>query len=361
MLRARSLALLILFVAGCSSSHLGDDDAGPASDAGPVRPVDAGPSPSDAGPRRLTRCAPEVGERVGEPCFCEGPAVRYGSAIYRQSIGIEVWDVSDAEAPVLAGQIEERPASAGGLAVVAGHLLSVSNFSPDLTVYDLADPLRPRRVAELPIDGENVSDLAVWQGFGEGLAVLVDQGASEVELIGVDLGDPTSPRELYRVPVQGRVASLLLDGARLFVTTREPSPARGWLEVRDPRTGALVGRHLLDEGDASWYSDLALHRGRLLRTTTDAIEILDVDGEAPIVVARVELGSGQPTTVDVSGDLAIVGGSALVILDLTDPSRPRELGRAETAIGDIRAIAGDAEHVFVSSGNGLTPIALRCE
>jgi len=347
------ICFFALIALACSSSHVDE----PPADAG-VGAVDVGPDVrADAGPGGLSSCELTLGEPMGEGCFCSGPAVRFGDFVYRQAIGIEVWDVSAPLEPVLAGQVDERPASSGGLAVVDGHLVSVRNIEAALAVYALDDPRAPALVASLPLD----------EGFAAGLvadgrfAVAWTEGA-EAAIVGVDLSSVEAPREAYREVIEGRIANAIVDGDHLYVATRETAPARGWLEVRDLRTGALEARHLVVDDDAApFFAGLAAHRGRLVRTAVHAVEILDLTGDEPVVVGRLETPETQPVSLAVDGDLLLVGGGQLVVADLTDPSAPRVLGRGPAATGDVRTLLASEGTAFVSNGNALLPISLACE
>lgn len=349
-----TLLTLPFLLAACSSSHVVD---GARADASPLDVDDAGAAPHDASRPIPTRCAPELGDLVGDGCFCRGPLASFGSVVYRQSIGVEVWDVSSPMAPTLAGVLDESSASEGGLAITGGHLLSTNNTDSALWVYELGDPLRPRLMSTLPLPGASPMGIVA----GERFAVIVAPLSEETELIGVELASFEAPRLAYRVTIAGRLPSSAIAGERLFVVMREHDPTRTWLEERVLGTGALVARHQLEEDGDAFPGGLAVHRGRLLRTTGGGVEILDVDGAEPVVVARHEVGEPYFGSVSVRGDRALVTGRALMVLDLSDLARPRELGRLDSPFSNALAMTADSEHAFVSNGNGLTPLDLRCE
>jgi len=329
-----------------------DVDGGP-----PLAPPDAGPAPTDAGPAGLTSCGLTLGEPVGEGCFCPGPAARFGDVVYRQAIGIEVWDVSSPLSPVLAGQVDERAASSGGLAIVEDHLVSVRNIEAALAVYSLDEPTTPALLAELPLGDGFAAGLAA----GDRFAVAWTEGG-EPAILGVDLSSLDAPREAYREVVEGSIATAVVDGERVILATREVSPSRGWLEVRDLRTGALQARHLVFDGDETpFFAGLATHRGRIVRTAVNAVEVLELTGAEPVVVGRLSTPMAQPISLAIDGDLLLVGGSSLIVADLSDPTAPRELGRAPAASGDVRTLLASEGSAFVSNGNGLLPVSLDCE
>ena len=129
------LALSSTLSLGCSSVHGVEDAAVP--DADPVL------APPGAG---SIRCAFGSAERFGgEPCFCYGDAALGSGYLYRQTVGVEIWDVRDASAPVLAGSIEGDTGTQGGVAVIGDRLISATSFPPGVRLYGLADPASPTR------------------------------------------------------------------------------------------------------------------------------------------------------------------------------------------------------------------------
>lgn len=355
-----SLLFLCLVLLGCSGSH--ESDAGPPDgvDAGP--PLgDAGGSDAgapDAGPPSPTSCDPVAGDRIGEPCFCRGPATLFGRALYRQSIGVEVWDLTDPLRPALARTIMERAGSEGGLAIAQGHLLSVGNFEEGLRVYGLDDPLDPTLLTTHPLPGAGPGGLIATEDF----AVVISRELDGMHLRGVDLTSPSAPTDAYDIALEGEVTSYAIDGDTLYLGTREGPPFVPWLEVLDLRTGDVIGRHQMPDDESSGYfSGLGVHRGRLVRATVDGVQILEVGADPPVEIGRFDTGTDQPIAVGVVGDLAVVGGSAMFVLSLEDPTSPRQLSRTELGIGDVQAVLADAQVVYASSGNGLLPVQLGCE
>lgn len=358
-MRGSFASLLLLLTLGCSGTHE-VDDGGADSDAGIVEDggaLDAG-APDAGRASSFTMCSPTLGEIGGEGCFCPGPAALFGRVLYRQSIGIEVWDLTDPIAPTLTRTVMERAASEGGLAVAQGHLLSVGNFEETLRIYALDDPLDPTLARSHPMPGVQASRIVATEDF----AVVAGRIPTGFRLHGVDLGNIEAPTDAYDLPLEGDISSIAVDGDRLYLGTRVGPPFEPWLEVRSLRTGDLIGRHRMgDDTSGGYFSGLSIHRGRLVRAAPGAVEVLEVGAEPPVVIGRFETGMDQPIAVDVIGDLAVVGGSAMYVLSLEDPTAPRLLGRAEASFGDARAVLTDPEVVYVSNGNGMYPVALNCE
>lgn len=141
--------LVVLLAAACSSSTMPDRDAGDGMDAGIDASfrMDAGARDSgapdagaldaggdDAGMDAaldsglLSGCVVEYFAPQGDGCFCQGPVASFGSYVYRQSLGIEVYDAADPENLVRLGSVEERPSASGRLAVLGDLLVSSLDF-----------------------------------------------------------------------------------------------------------------------------------------------------------------------------------------------------------------------------------------
>src|SRR5690606_25231895 len=78
------LGLVLVSLVACASSHVAPDDAGAAEDAAEAP---------------ITSCAPEGFALRGEGCFCSGPIALFGDVLYRQAIGVQVYDLSDPSEP----------------------------------------------------------------------------------------------------------------------------------------------------------------------------------------------------------------------------------------------------------------------
>lgn len=345
-----------LISSACTVAH-GPGDAGGVRDA-VVAPPDASP---DAG-RRLTRCLPEASDPVGEACFCEGPIARHGDIVYRQAIGVEVWDVSDPSAPLAVGVPLELRASQGGLAVTSGHLLAVGNFEPAFTVYSLEDPSSPRRVAELPL-GEPAPRTVVARGDFAVVAAPTFTPEGSTDLVGVDLARFDAPREHYRVSVEGQVSSAAIDGARLYAVVGTDRPRQIWLAVHELRTGAQIARHLIAEGDTTFASNtgLGVLRGRVLLGVGSELRVLEV-GVEMTEVGRLTLDDVFVGGIVAEGNLAVAGGSAgFHAIDVSDPRAPRLLASRETAGGRHLLLDEARQLAFASTNFGLTALRLNCE
>lgn len=352
----RSVALLALSLASaCNRVH----DVPPA-DAAPLgvdAPTPDAAAPDDAAPDDagaplippVTSCAPVLHESVGDPCFCRGPIVVYGGALYRQSVGVEVYDLADPLAPVRVGTLEEPPASEGGLAVVDGHLLSVANFGP-LHVYDLADPLAPRHVAELALSGSPIA--VALSGRTATLALGLETGAGAVAVL--DLADLEHPVVTATIDLPDLPQRVQMNDEHAFVLTYHPEAVV--IEVD------LVSHELsYHDVDSDSPTAMTLDGETLFVLVGNGmLRAFDVGGGAFAPVGALEGLGEYPSALEVRGGRAIVAGyGGLFVIDARDPADMRVAGRAEPPLsGTWIASAGDT--AWLSSGNNVSAVELNC-
>jgi hypothetical protein len=136
--------------------------------------------------------------------------MRHGDALYvghygKSGMGTTVLDVSDAERPQI---VDQWPAPAGThthkVQVADGLLLvneerfqKADEWTAGMVVYDVREPLAPRRIGRLAGDGDGVHRI-VWTGGRYAHASFTPEGEAD-RIWGVfDLSDPTTPREAAR-------------------------------------------------------------------------------------------------------------------------------------------------------------------
>ena len=364
----------LLLVAGltlaCSGTH-SSTDAGPRVDAGALfgdagdRPADAGAPEDastdlDAGPPqldagRIGTCAPRrIAEAAAEGCFCSGPIALRGEVLYRQAIGIEVFDVSSPAEPRLVRVVEERAGSEGGLAIVGQHLFSVTNFAP-MHVYDLADPLDPQLVAILEMDGYP-STLAISDGLA---AIPVARDAGGSVLLRVDVRDPEQPRLLGETPIGDRDwGPITADAGRAFVTeTRLVEGGDPVYELREIT---------LSTGESQVYpfeprGALAAADGRLYAAGLDNIlRVFEPRDGALIERGRHPIAGEFSSAISARSGRVLVASQTLSVFDAADPTQTRLAGESVDALS-ASWIESSATHAFLSNGGRLEVFALDCE
>ena len=140
--------------------------------------------------------------------------IRSGDALYvghtgTTGMGTSILDVTEPAAPVLVTQWPAAPRSHTHKVQVADGLLVVNAekfpyraqvsepFPAGLTVYELTDPLRPRKVGFWPSGGRGVHRI-VWTGGRYAHMSATPAGFRDRIWIVVDLSDPARPTEAGR-------------------------------------------------------------------------------------------------------------------------------------------------------------------
>lgn len=196
------------------------------------------------------------------PGFANGVAVADDHAyVAAGARGLYVVDVSDLEAPFIAGSVDE-PSGTYNDVRVAGDYAFVAAGLSGLRIVDVGDPANPRVVAGVPIGGGASSDLAIT-----GEVAYVAAGTAGLQVI--DVGDPTAPALLGSldtagnargVDIAGNLVVVADDGGGvLVIDASEPTHPflAGWTHTRGTSSRAAdvaVREHLAYVVDGSGVS-----------------------------------------------------------------------------------------------------------
>lgn len=232
-----------------------------------------------------------------------------------QGGGLRIVDVSIPEAPVEVGYYPE-PLDAMDLAIQGGYVY-VCSWELGIIVVDVSSPREPTRVGLLEgAGGANAiaanQDIAFVAAFNQRIVIL-------------DLSNPQAPAQIGALEGFGDVRFLRLFDSRLYVASDEARLSI--VDVSDPLTPRQV---------ASCTADGMIE------------DVAEAGGFAYVAVA------GVPPTC---GDNPI---SRLVVLDVSDPASPSEVGdyrpvrRSENAwsFSPLR-VALSGETAYVLDRNGL--------
>jgi hypothetical protein len=230
-------------------------------------------------------------------------------------------------------------------------------------------------------------------GVGENLAVL-SAGNAGLELL--DLTEPSRPQPLAAFHLEGETRRITLFGQYLCVTGK---PAGGqfiqncflqFVDISDPKTPQPVGPPLIIPGTS--IGETVISGDYALSATYQSLKIFDISNPAaPTIIGShdiriggdwlavrdrlafvvslfkrfqvidwsdpqnpVEIGSYESdqhlTDIVLYGDLAYLGcDNGLLILDLSDPTAPREVGRLDLGTTPVRlAPAGQPKRLLLS-------------
>lgn len=224
--------------------------------------------------------------------------------------GLTLVDVADPSAPKQAGWIEvENPRDV----FVRDHYAFVINAAAALFVFDVSDPLHPDQLAAHWTSGGDGHRLALAGDFA-----YIASGGGGLRVFMV--AQPGSPQMLEGFVRLGAVRDLANSGRYTYVA--DASSGLYSLDISNPASPVIVGRLPLTENPS-----LVRISGAYAYVGTDeGLVIVDVHNPA----AMNAIGDyTMPLVRDVviSNQLAyVVGDYKLHILDIADPSRPREIG-----------------------------------
>jgi len=190
------------------------------------------------------------------------------------------------------------------------------------------------------INAVAVDENIAYLGTGAGLLVL-------------DVTDPANPRELSRLFLPVVVSDVALSGGLLFVAGGTELRI---LDVSDPTHPEETG---IFRPSSGYFDRLAID-GSLVYVSGDLplLRILDVsDPRQPRQVGQIsdERFHASPTSVAIAGRTAYVGnGRRFHIIDISNPTRPQGQGLLELAgdavVYDI-AVMGDVSYAAAGRGN----------
>ncbi len=215
-----------------------------------------------------------------------------------------------------------------------------------LTIVNIANPALPVRLGSLKTTGY-VQEIRV---VGT-VAYLSDQVEG---LVIADVSNPALPTRLssYRPANSAAALALQVSGNYAYINF---GSILAILDIRDPRHPQLMIKRYFD-----WIYDLDIVGTRLFMAQgVNRFAILDVSNPAaPQVVNDTNYLQGIITGVQVIGDIAyVINNSALVVLNVADPTRVRTLGSKTLARqGKDITVANGRAFVTHMNGTGLVEI-----
>ncbi|MFN8423744.1 MAG: hypothetical protein U0470_10320 [Anaerolineae bacterium] len=334
-------------------------------------------------------------------------------------LGLRVWDMAGPDAPIEVGAAPAVGASAvvaaGGIAFVVteGEVTGVSviDRTTHLLAFDVGAPSAPRALGTVVVGRYSAPRRFAVDG---GLA-FVPLGD---EIVVIDVSDPGAMRERSRIEVPPPM-DLVAMGGRLYVRSdfESAQPSEVWqlrvYDVSDPdhpaelgaldlpaqarsiaagdRTiyvataGALLAVDASDPAkpviaaDApatrSWVESIAVADGWLyLADRYRGVRVVDArDPARPVEAAALALASSMPSippevahgpealAIDGEGHLFAGDSFDFHVVDIHDPARPREIGRADGVALTVGPISLFEGYAYVPSllGPGILVIDAR--
>lgn len=291
-------------------------------------------------------------QRLGETLFVKADS------------GVLLYDLALPADPVLLANVE--PEEGAITFAAAGHFLYVSTSDWNFQVYDISVPSAPELLATVATD-HKVAEIAIWgnhaylahadftvvdisepsqpqmvgtldiPGLAQGMAPtdsLVYLAANHSEVLVIHVGDPTNPTIAGTGPIPSEAEDALVLESLLLVADAE------WGSQVFDRSNPLQPQPIAAFDTPVYATGVATSPGLILVADSGGgLQIIDpaVPIATPIVAAPV---LNDVEDVAIQDDLAYAasGDSGLVILDVSTPSLPIELGRLRNPEG-VGAIA----------------------
>jgi hypothetical protein len=265
--------------------------------------------------------------------------------------GLHIFDISDAACPIEIGAYEpprlEREADwvrsgVVGLAVTGG-LACVADPVRGLVIVDISDPTCPREISVLagPEFALNVvvhDALAYVSGRGSGLHI-------------VDVADPARPRAIGRH--RTTVFSALVAGRYAYVECEDDLQV---LDISDASHPQVV-RRFPEPASAVAVRGEHAYVGQYGRTEFAGLRVLVISDDRSELreIGILPAPDWHPVSVVVAESYAYVaaGPAGLRVVDVTDPTRPVEVGHY-AIVGEASDVAVHTHRAYVTAeGSGL--------
>jgi hypothetical protein len=267
-------------------------------------------------------------DAVGQTLYLAGPPSNGGLGY------VQILDVTEPTHPIALGRYEGVSAAVAEILASDGLVLLAADDS--LVFVDVAVPNAPAVTGRF--ESQKLPSIR------RGLAVVRDHVYIAAGLEGlwvVDVSDAANPRIVGSYDTAGHAWNVALWEGHAYVADEQGGLRV--IDVRDPAHPAEVG-DLVPPGSSTFFGDLAIgvqpSSGRVLAYVADAFPgetglcVVDIsDPSAPRQVGRLPLGRGMQGDVRVyglavAGELAYlgVGAAGLRIVDVSDPSLPVEVG-----------------------------------
>lgn len=264
---------------------------------------------------------------------------------------MNILDISQPGAPQRLGTYKTANGILNWQVAVAGNHAYLATDSLGLQTIDVSDPAAPRRTS-------------VFRGSSQFATVAVEGNllvaAGYDGLFFLDLADPAKPALRGQASVRYpdfREKSVAISGHHVFVTSSDRSSKTGVMEVfdaNDPASPQYVGAYEVPAvaRDVAVSGDLAVVTSYVPDGGIGFADILDISDLAnPVRLALHTVIPGGPDIAKVSlvGPYAILGGPQ--VLDLTDPTKPRQVAELSGLAGNA-TISGDVL-LAAAYGQGL--------
>jgi hypothetical protein len=327
--------------------------------------------------RTIDLSDPSVPTQIGSLDNITGELARKGNLLYSASNTFAIVDVTTPAAPVL---VSSSPTLGGSDVAVAGDLVFLANGGLD--VVDVSNPASPSwtgywgwnqgagQVASVAAIEDNglattyssglrvvdattptaPDEIAAVDSPGLSPAVAYADGVLAVTQAGrglrtLDVSDPTSPVELAILDLEWLEEGIDVVGDRAYVVG-----TYFWVvDISDPTTPVLLGETHFSGFDVEVVGSVAY-----VAALSRGLVTVDVTNPAiPFEIGNLDFGDDEFEHIDVLGDIAVLRGPTIEVVDITDPSSPLSLSTIDDSMGVSGGVAMMGRWLFVPNGSLL--------
>ncbi|HEY3053091.1 MAG TPA: right-handed parallel beta-helix repeat-containing protein, partial [Thermoanaerobaculia bacterium] len=254
------------------------------------------------------------------PGSAEAVAINGSTAFLADgAFGLQIVDISNPAAPApIASAFDTQFAFD---VLIRDHYAFVAAASAGVLIVDVSDPAHPRELGTFDTPGF-ARDLAGAESI---LYVADEWGGVRI----LDVSNPVRPVEIAAVDTSSFAFALERSGPMLYVA----NGARGLavIDISDPTRSRIIASY-----DRAWtmtWKVAASADRAFLGVREEGVHIVDVRDPLTLKALGVISPLIDARYVAASGSLAFVasGAQGLRIVDFSNPSRPRERGRGDSA------------------------------
>jgi hypothetical protein len=228
--------------------------------------------------------------------------------------GIMIFDVVDSSNPELAG-FGETPSRVWGIAVNDQYAYVGTQHS-GLRIFDIATPVTPTEAGYFETYA-NVVDIAI----SANTAYLTHSGDGWSI---IDITAPISPTEITHLDTPSRAYGVSVDNNTAYITAGN----QGFyiVDVSNPISSTIIGSYT--PAWANFYSKVEINEGIVYIADSNGLVILDIsDPSAPSEVGFYAA-PGQVSNIDIEMPFAYIAdhNEGIRVVEISDPTSPLEVG-----------------------------------
>lgn len=263
---------------------------------------------------------------------------------------VGIWDISEPANAQLVGRY--WGASDPWQVIVVGKYAYVQDYDGNVNIVDVSDPAAPRRVGNYP-SATKVHGIAI-----AGVYLYVAAGQAGLRI--VDISNPVAPTEVGFYPAPTSLSRVAVGNDRVYVMDLRQGVRA--LDTTDPTKPREVGAYAIHapsdtiaialRGPYAYLTEGSVWDSRSL---WGGLWIVDVSNPlTPRTLGYYDT-PGDARGIDVQGPYAYVCDTqvGLIVIDVSDPSRLREVGvfkpaQGDEYLGDVQVVG---QYAYVTSLN----------